>query len=391
MKLNIKYCDFCHSKDLSYVYEVPDSRLKASIYVCSNCSLTQSLSKKNPAIKERVVTTSSGANWGNIRHGKGLRLEKALPYLTELFNKSKIKEIIDIGSNRGDFIVWLNKNYPKIKITGVEPDKNVIDLYKNLKNSKLYTNRLENIDLPKDKFDFVYCSHTLEHADSASAMLKKIFEITKINGYVFLEIPNIEIIKDGDVVEEFFIDKHTFHFNRSLLIEYLKYLDFAVIEGENSKDKSNITLIIKKTRKQIPTKDFDKRNLKLVDKNKLIIKKYKKILTENRKKLKTIAKKLYEFSQRQRVIFWGGGRIFDSLVVYGGLKTDKLLGVIDKYLYKLIPSVHGVILKSPEFLRFSPPDVVVILAKSSTDEIEKEVRSYGIRHVIKFADLITSI
>ena len=43
-------------------------------------------------------------------------------------------------------------------------------------------------------------------------MLKKCFEILKENGFMFLEVPNSEVIKNKDNVEEYFIDKHHYHF-----------------------------------------------------------------------------------------------------------------------------------------------------------------------------------
>lgn len=389
MKFNTSNCDFCQSKRLSKLYQVPDSKLSATVYICNNCGLVQSLFNNKIVKKERVISASSGADWGNIRHGKKLRFENNLAYFIEYFKGNKFKEILDIGSNRGDFLLWVSNNYPNIRLTGIEPDKKVIDSYKRLKNLRLYLSRFENVRLPSDKFDFIYCSQTLEHAKSASEMLKKIYSISKDGAYIFIEVPNIEVIKDDDVVEEFFIDKHTFHFNRFLLIEYIKSLGFQIIKGEKLTDTSNIALVIKKSDRVDGNYLFNKTS-SLVIYNKKLIKKYNITLSLNRKNLKVLVKNLEEFIARQKVVFWGGGRIFDSLVVYGGLKTDHILGVIDKYLRNIIPVVHGVPLKGPEYLRTLSPDVVIILAKSSADEIEKEVRSYGVRHVIKFRDILNN-
>ena len=112
-------------------------------------------------------------------------------------------------------------------------------------------------------------------------------------------------------------------------------------------------------------------------------------LEENRKILKKVVTKLEPFLARQKVAFWGGGRIFDALVRYGGLDPKKLLCVIDKYLWPIVPEVHGIKIHRPEYLKMAQPDVIVILARSSLEEIAREIRLFGFRRtVIPFTDLL---
>lgn len=377
-------CDFCQSKKVIEVYNVPTSEKDVVIAICDNCGLVQSIAKKKKNNK-RLIKASSDADWGNIRQGKGLRLPKAIEVLTPFLKNNKIKEVLDIGSNRGDFVLWLRAQFPKININAIEPDKQVVDAYKTVKGINLSIERFEKNKLAIDKFDLIYCSHTLEHADSSKEMLEGCFNSLKNGGYLFLEVPNIEIIAESDIVEEFFIDKHTFHFNRELLVDFLKQLGFSVIFGENEKDVSNITLLLKKDHKQVL---FNPQNKKFATTNKKLIVTYQKLFKKNKIKLYTVANKLYIFMQRQKVVLWGGGRIFDALVKYGGLKTDKIVLLIDDYLSKYVSEVHGVKLHNSKSLRLVNADVVIILAKNSTKEIYQQVKKFGIRHVFRFNDLL---
>jgi hypothetical protein len=56
--------------------------------------------------------------------------------------------------------------------------------------------------------------------------------------------------------------------------------------------------------------------------------------------------------------------------------------MIDEYLSKILPSVHGVEIKKPEYLKILSPDVVVIMARSSADEISYKIHKLGVRHII---------
>jgi len=251
---------------------------------------------------------------------------------------------------------------------------------------KLHVKKFEDVNFKNNYFDFIFCFHTLEHTNSASFALKKIFNILKTDGTLFLEVPNIEQIQERDNVEEFFIDKHTFHFNRCLLLKYLKAIGFKIVFGEKDTQKSNITIIAEKKERSLKKIKIAEQGL--VEENKRLIDRYIHTLEVNRNKLKKVGAILNQFIEKQRVAFWGGGRIFDSLVKYGNLNPQKAVCVVDKYLAGKIDNVYGIKLEKPEILKMVDTDVVIILAKSSVLEIEKEVRKYGVRHVIKFKDII---
>jgi hypothetical protein len=202
---------------------------------------------------------------------------------------------------------------------------------------------------------------------------------------MYLEVPNIEAIGRADVVEEFFIDKHNFHFDRHSLCSRLETMGFNVEWGKEDCDAFNIGFLVSRNRSR---EESQPENALIAMHNRRLIAEYETRLNRNRQRLSRLAEQLYGFMARQRVVFWGAGRIFDALIRYGGLRTDRMQGLVDSYLFKIMPRVHGVAVSSPDILRTQPPDVVVILARSSVQEIKDSVRRFGIRHVICFEDLI---
>lgn len=380
-------CDFCKEPINNFVYNVPESYSNTKIGVCEKCGLVQSYKFIEIKKSERIVSASSGADWGNIRHGKGLRLNLITTKLDQYINWNGVKTVLDIGSNRGDFVKWIANKKLNISITGIEPDVNIIKDYKDLPYIQLINGRYENIKLNKNYFDFIYCSHTLEHADSASTMLEGIRSNLKLNGYVFLEIPNLAILDYENNVEEFFIDKHKYHFDNKTLSNYLKFLRFEVIKDFT--DKFNISLLLQKTSIKLNKGNYVP-VITQSDGNKTLIKKYIELLPKNRERLIKIADVIHKFTDRQSVAVWGAGRIFDALVKYGGLKTEKISCLIDEYLSKYISEFHNIEINEPDYLKRITPQVVIVLARSSTEEISNKIRVYGIKNVIKFDDLFYS-
>jgi hypothetical protein len=380
-------CDFCRAEALSIVYNVPDSNLGMDVAVCMCCGLVQSL-QTQPKPVERTVTTSSGANWGNIRHGKGLRLKTAVELLKDQIPWESITEVLDIGSNRGDFVQWVRNLSPNINITAIEPDHSIVEPYQSLPGLILFLERFEKIALPQAKYDLVYSSHTLEHASSASEMLSQTYDCMKKGGYLFLEIPNLDQVGFQDVVEEFFIDKHTYHFNQELLIAYLNHLGYRAVTDKDLSDQYNITLLLRKD-EAVPGEFTWADGPCLAENNRQMISTYATLLQSNHADLKGVAARLQQFIARQRVAFWGAGRIFDALVRYGNLQVGQST-LVDEYLWKILPSVHGVPIHRPEYLKMVQPQVVIVLARSSANEIMTKARNLGIKNVIKFSDLLLS-
>ena len=73
---------------------------------------------------------------------------------------------------------------------------------------------------------------------------------------------------------------------------------------------------------------------------------------------------------------------------YGGLSAAHVNCLFDGYLYKVVGESHGVKIERPEFIKLHEPQVVVILGNSAEQEMANRAYSMGVRHVIKFSELI---
>lgn len=379
-----KHCLHCNSVRIEKIYKVKSSNKFISIFFCNYCGLIQSIpslsnkSNEQENLKaKRTKTISGDANWGNIRHGKQLRLET--DYVTKMVNKFAKGNIIDIGSNRGSFIKYVIKNLKFKKITAIEPDISLPKIKE--KRVKLINKRFEFLSLDENEYDFVYCCQTLEHIEDINKFLTNVLKIIRIDGVLLIDIPNTNLILNKNLIEEYFIDKHHIHFEPISINSILNRLGFKIIE--KNVDSHNMTFICKKNNNK-PTALFKKN---LILKN-FIKERYEKTLLRNRDLINIAFQHfMLPLIKRQKVAIWGISRIYDLFLKFSNLGEYKNVYLVDSYTFDKIKFINKKVFL-PFYLKKIEPDVLFVFAQSNEEYISKKAYSMGIRHIIKYSELM---
>ncbi len=383
--LDIK-CDFCGSK-LESIYKPVGTKRGAEIYICVSCALVQTLFDAN-ADYSREISVSCDADWGNVRYGKRMRLAANMELMEKHINIRSMTKVLDIGSNRGDFVRFIRENFPHISVIAIEPDHRIID-YEDV-GIEVINDRIENVSASLDSgFDLVYCVHTLEHVMSASFVIDSIYDLLLDEGVCLLEVPNLRgVLSFMDNVEEFFIDKHTFHFTPEVLDRFLRASGFAILA--KNIDSSNITFLIRK-QKKLRRQSYEelKPDRDEYSEVKNLISRYSRILSNNRRFLKLLVSDyLSQFFERQKVGFWGAGRIFDAFMKYGELEKEWIYVLVDKYLSSIVDNIRNIPLLDPQYLKVYDPQVVFVLSRSGADAICSEACNMGFGKMVTFPELM---
>ena len=352
------------------------------VFGCLVCGLLQSISLE-PFEDPRNKTLSCDADWGNVRHGKGARFSAFLPLLREL-PWGEINRVADIGANRGDFVLWLEREHPGKTIYALEPDGAVTGAYDTRFAITTLHQRFEESELPE--CDLIYKVHTLEHAASAKAMLLGCHKMLAPGGRLVLEVPNVAAISDPNNVEEFFIDKHRFHLGHEVLTRMVRACGFDVVQDRSN--FFNLTLLLRKIASEHTAIDTSGEPVY----HRTLLAGYARTLEANRTKLRRlVAQKLGPLAERQRVGYWGAGRIFSALCRYGGLLPNEVYCLVDSHLASIVKETEGVEIQQPERLKFLDPQVLVILARTSCEAMKQAARDLGIANVVTFAELLEQV
>ncbi len=117
-------CELCGRDTLEAAYSPERSTRGLTVQLCKHCGLVQSTPRIDRAPRA-AMAVSSGADWGNVRYGKGFRTRPALTALKRHAETSKPLAILDVGSNRGSFVKAVLDDVPDATITALEPDERV--------------------------------------------------------------------------------------------------------------------------------------------------------------------------------------------------------------------------------------------------------------------------
>ena len=364
-------CDFCSRTTLDEAYTVPSSKMGATVMLCTYCGLVQSRFEKTTNPRGRG-SLSSGADFGNVRYGKGFRTLQHLRILDEHLDWSQIRSILDIGSNRGSFVEAVAAR-SDAKICAVEPDALISPDYKNLPNVTLLTNKIERVDLTGQHFDLVYASHTFEHLDSLRSVLASVAAAVPVGAYLLAEVPNLAYLATPDLVEEWFIDAHTLHFSRMIFRHYLAAYGWKILYENNEEEKDVITVLAQFSGERAADIVADSST---VADARTLLQAYGENQKRNVQKMRSIARAIESFAPK-RIALWGAGRICNAVVEKGKLDLAHIDTLIDSYLPKYVPQLYGKRILLPEEAKLGEFEVIVLLTRNYADEIEREARRLG--------------
>ena len=378
-------CDFCGRNSLTFAYQPEGSTRGLKVQLCRHCGLVQSTPRIDRTRRRHVAAVSGGADWGNVRYGKGFRTQAAMDALARHARFDSEIALLDVGSNRGRFAAAFLEAAPRASITAVEPDERYADSCADLPRTQLVRARIEDARLADASFDIIHSCHTIEHLAHPFASLKDHARVLKPGGLLVLDAPNIALIGSDDILEEWFIDKHLYHFSETTLTRMIEAAGFTILERPDPGDRINLLVVAQKNGQPADHIGADPMEVARADN---LFASYVRTRAANCAALTNAARELQNLKP-QRVALWGAGRLFDSLVRTGGYDPCDLALLIDAHLIAHMDSRHGVRLSPPHALSGAMVDVVVVMSRGFADEIVAEARRLAPKaRIILYADLL---
>lgn len=232
-------CPCCGQKNIAAVFSVKDYTVSGEnfeIWECKNCTLRFTQNAPDENAISRYYQSENYISHSDTREGFINNLYHKVRTHT-LAQKRKIVEktigkksgsVLDIGSGTGAFLFTMNR--AGWQTTGLEPDetarKKAKELYQlNLKSSG------ELFSLPEAGFDAITMWHVLEHVHELHAYLKKLKELLKPGGKLFIAVPNYTCY-DETVYKEFWaaydVPRHLYHFSPKSMEKLLELHDMNI-------------------------------------------------------------------------------------------------------------------------------------------------------------------
>lgn len=377
-------CELCHSHPLEQIYQPERSTRGLNTYLCRHCGLVQSLPRADRA-EHAAPAASGGADWGNIRYGKGFRTGQAMAALKRHADFCADLSVLDVGSNRGSFACAFLDEALNASVVAVEPDERVAFSCRDLERCETIVARIEDAALETGRFDIIHSCHTIEHLAHPMRVLADHWRTLKPGGLLLIDAPNIALIGSDDIVEEWFIDKHLYHFSARTLMRMIAAAGFEIIAAPDVEDRENLLIVARKAYTAYRAGVADPREVAEAEK---LIAQYGMNRSRNLAALTFVASAIADMAPK-RVAMWGAGRLFDSLVVHGRFVPTTLSLLIDTHLKAHIADRYGCRLTGPEALTTTNPDVVIVMSRGFAGEIAAEARRLAPRaEILFYADLL---
>jgi hypothetical protein len=200
---------------------------------------------------------------------------------------------------------------------------------------------------------------------SPATILADHWRVLKPGGLLVLDVPNVALVGGDDVLEEWFIDKHLYHFSKSTLACLLDASGFEIVDGPDENDRENLLVAaVKRSFAGRPVRP----NPLAVEDGMAVMRSYVMTRTQNLLLIKQVAADIEKLAP-SGVALWGAGRLFDALVLHGGFNPRKLRVLIDVHLKKHVPERHGVAVSGPEALSTVNPAFIVVMSRAFAGEI----------------------
>lgn len=319
-----------------------DHGMNFSVFQCADCGLVQLDAAPVPYYREVIRAAAYSPEM------RAFRLTQFSDWRDRY--RLKGKRILEIGCGRGEYLSLLKES--ELLPWGLEAASESVAACHaaGLPASRGYLGEPLPEALGHDRFDGFVCLNFMEHWPDPTASLRHLHTVLTDDACGLIEVPNLDMILKEGLFSEFISD-HLLYFTEETLRNTLSHSGFEI---QNIQAVWHDYILSAEVRRRQPA---DLSTLKT----------RQQTLTEA---LQTFAR------QYPQVAIWGAGHQALSVIALANL-APHIAYVVDSAPFKqgrYTPASHLPIV-SPDHLQQHPPDAVLVMAASYSDEVCRQLKS----------------
>lgn len=126
-----------------------------------------------------------------------LKMAPVLKRIHKIVPRDREFSLLEIGTGSGFLLSFLESEFPKAKLTGLEYDSRLVTLsQKKVKNATIIQGNAEKFDLNGEKFDFIVSLQVIEHLYNPDLMIESVKKHLNQHGVFILTTPNLECFSE---------------------------------------------------------------------------------------------------------------------------------------------------------------------------------------------------
>ena len=258
-------CALCRGNNFKLISE-KDSKSKDKLIVCfcNACSMVS----QNPIPTEQQVEQYYATEYRqdykqvfepklkHVYRAGNLALDR-LGFLTK--NNVLSGKLLDVGAGGGEF-TYVSSQLG-FDSTGIEPNIGYSNYARDQYQANVKTGQLADVD---GKFDVITMFHVMEHIPDPIKTFKKLYDLLNEDGFLFIEVPNIESFSQSP--GNTFFKAHIHYFSTATLVcAASKYFETIDIDCD-----SNLRVLFKRKAEVgdllLPTQDQINQTIKRLKK-----------------------------------------------------------------------------------------------------------------------------
>tara|TARA_B100000029_G_C17598862_1_gene965106 strand:+ start:512 stop:1489 length:978 start_codon:yes stop_codon:yes gene_type:complete len=206
-------------------------------FQCNNTKTIFANPRPKPEVLEKFYSnTKSSQYWvekfflPKLKARKDKIVKPQVDFFSKNFKSYKKKNVLDIGSGLGLFLLELKKKWPEAKLFALEPSASMAKECR-LNNISVYENTIEKIKINK-KFDVITCFELFEHLYDPKLFLQKVYNLLNKNGVFYFTTLNgmgfdIQMLRENS--NSIYPPYHINFFNPKSIELLLKKIGFNII------------------------------------------------------------------------------------------------------------------------------------------------------------------
>jgi 2-polyprenyl-3-methyl-5-hydroxy-6-metoxy-1,4-benzoquinol methylase len=171
---------------------------------CQRCSFI--FSKRIPS--ETELNEYYSSNYDVTRYFSSITEKRYNELLDQFEAQRKTNKILDIGAGYGFFLEVAKKR--GWEVYGSEITDEAIE-HCEKKGITMFKGPVSDIDFEKESFDIVVCIEVLEHLNTPLKFTKKVSELLRTDGYLYLTTPNFNSVLRYRLKEQYNVIEYPNH------------------------------------------------------------------------------------------------------------------------------------------------------------------------------------
>lgn len=319
-----------------------DGGVNIEVWHCSGCGLVQT--RANAIVYDQYLTSASSYSSAMLAH----RREQARAFIERFGLKGKT--ILEVGCGDGQFLALLSE-YGAIGY-GVEPSSQAVELgrHKGLAIQQGLITKESRVSVKP--FDAFVLLHVLEHVPDPNDLLQGIYANLRDKAVGLIEVPSLEQILENQRFYDFIPD-HLAYFSMQTLRLVLEKNGFDLLDMYRDWQGEHIVALVRKR----AAYDFISLHQSVAQ----LSNEFTRFVRTN-------------IAAGKKIAIWGAS--CHALVLLAVSGVQGISYVIDSAPYKqgrFTPVSHLPIV-SPETLKHTPVDIIIIIAPRYAHEIMIQAR-----------------